>query len=52
MEHNSFPLEFELHEGKDALQTAQERYQLKIQSFLQMLSVVYMLSPPPRMEKM
>ena len=33
MEHNLFPLEFQLPDGKDALQTAQKCYQLKIQSF-------------------
>ena len=33
MEHNLFPLEFQLPDGKDTLQTAQKCYQLKIQSF-------------------
>ena len=33
MEHSSFPLEFQLPEGKDVLQIAQKCYQLKIQSF-------------------
>ena len=33
MEHSSFPLEFQLPDGKDILQTAQECYQLKIQLF-------------------
>ena len=32
MEHNSFPLEFHLLDGKDAFQTAQKCYQLKIRS--------------------
>ena len=32
-EHNWFPLEFQLPNGKDTLQTAQKCYQLKIQSF-------------------
>ena len=32
MEHNWFPFEFQLPDGKDALQTAQKCYQLKIQS--------------------
>ena len=31
IEHSSFPLEFQLPDGKDILQTAQTRYQLKIQ---------------------
>ena len=31
MEHNSYPLEFQLPDGKDAFQTAQKCYQLKIQ---------------------
>ena len=48
MEHNWFPLEFQLPDRKDALQTAQKCYQLKIQSFCKlMLSAVYMLLPPP-----
>ena len=33
MEHSSFPLEFQLPDGKDILQTAQRCYKLKIQSF-------------------
>ena len=33
MEHNSFPLELQLPDRKDALKTAQKFYQLKIQSF-------------------
>ena len=33
MEHNSFPLEFQVPEEKDTVQTAQKCYQLKIQSF-------------------
>ena len=33
MEHSSFPLEFQLPDGKDILQTAKRCYQLKIQSF-------------------
>ena len=32
MEHNWFPLEFQLPDGNDTLQTAQKCYQLKIQS--------------------
>ena len=32
MEHNWSPLEFQLPDGKDALQTAQKCYQSKIQS--------------------
>ena len=31
MGHNSFPLEFQLPDGKDTLQTAQKCHQLKIQ---------------------
>ena len=30
MEHNWFPLEFQLHDGKDALQTAQKYYLKKL----------------------
>ena len=37
MEHDWFRLEFQLPDGKDALQTTQKCYQLKIQ----MLSAVY-----------
>ena len=33
MEQSSFPLEFQLLDRKDILQTAQRRYQLKTQSF-------------------
>ena len=33
MEHNLFPLEFQLPDRKHTLQTAQKCYQLKIQSF-------------------
>ena len=33
MGYNWFPLEFQLPDGKDALQTTQKCYQLKIQSF-------------------
>ena len=32
MEHHSFPLEFQLPDGKNMLQTAQRCYRLKIQS--------------------
>ena len=31
MGHSSFPLEFQLPDGKDILQTAQRCYQLKIE---------------------
>ena len=33
MERSSFPLKFQLPDGKDILQIAQRCYQLKIQSF-------------------
>ena len=47
MEHNWFPLEFQLPDGKDVLQTAQKMLSIKNSIILQMLSAVYMLSPPP-----
>ena len=33
MEHSWFSLEFQLPDGKDAIQTAQKSYQLKTKSF-------------------
>ena len=44
MEHNSFPLEFQLPDGKDTLQTAQNVIN-QTSVILQMLSAVYMVSP-------
>ena len=45
MEHSSFPFEFQLPCGKDILQTA-EMLSIKNSIILQVLSAVYMLSPP------
>ena len=44
MEHNSFLSEFQLPDGKDTLQTAQKCYQLKIQSFANVICTVHVVS--------
>ena len=44
MEHNSFPSELKLPDGKDTLQTAQKCYQLKIQSFANVICSIHVIS--------
>ena len=46
-EHTSIPLELQLPDGKEILQTAQRCYHLKIKSFYKYYqTAVYMLSLP------
>ena len=47
IDHNLFPLQFQLLDGKDALQTAKKMLSIKISIILQILSAVYMSSPLP-----
>ena len=40
MDHSLFPLEFQLPEGKDILQTAQRGYHFNIQSFCKCQTII------------
>ena len=44
MEHNLFPLEFQLSVGKDALQTAQKCYRLKFNHFADVICSIHVVS--------
>ena len=46
MEHNSFPLEFQLSDGKDTLQTAQNVINKKFNGFVNVICSIHVVSVP------
>ena len=44
MEHNLFTLEFQLPDGKDALQTVQKCYRLKFNHFADVICSIHIVS--------
>ena len=44
MEHSLFPLEFQLPDGKDTLQTAQKCYELKFDHFANVICSIDVVS--------